>query len=206
MAYESYCASCTYLSEHADYEGKYYCTEKGEDRYACDAKCYNHCEAYGRSNYSREDMYNNSREHQTSGGCYLTTAMCDILGYPDDNYYLQMLRTFRDETLKKDIKYIPILIQYDTIGPQIAYNLYQDEHKITIAKTLFTSYITKAVSAIEENKTQEAVNIYIAMTNTLARRYNINTHIMHIDLNSINLNSINMETLGHGRIRKLGNN
>ena len=24
MAYESYCASCTYLSEHADYEGKYF--------------------------------------------------------------------------------------------------------------------------------------------------------------------------------------
>ena len=38
---------------------------------------------------------------QSSGGCYLTTAMCDILGYPDDNYYLQMLRTFRDEFYKQ---------------------------------------------------------------------------------------------------------
>ena len=215
MALENYCAACTYLGEEADYEGKYYCESKGEDHYAFDPKCYNFCEAYSRSNSARENMYDNSYNHNSSSSsssssydspiCYLTTAMCNILGYPDDNYYLQMLRTFRDETLKKDVKYIPILLTYDTIGPQIAYNLYQDEFKTTIAKTLFTAYITKAVSAIEENKTQEAVNIYIAMTNTLARRYNINTRIMHINPNSINLDNINMETLGHGRIRKLKN-
>lgn len=201
MAYESFCASCTYLSEEATYERKYFCEMEGKDVKACDSKCYNWIEAYSRSDDSRKNMYNYSNE----SGCYLTTAMCDILGYPDDNYYLQMLRTFRDETLKKNIKYIPILIQYDVIGPQIAYNLYQDQNKTTIAKTLFTAYITKAVTAIEENKTQEAVNIYIAMTNTLARRYNINTHIMYIKPNSINLDNINMETLGHGRIKKLEN-
>ena len=202
MAYESYCASCTYLSEEATYERKYFCEMKGKDVKACDSKCYNHCEAYSRSDDSRENMYN----YSNNSDCYLTTTMCDILGYPDDNYYLQMLRTFRDETLKKDVKYIPILLTYDIIGPQIAYNLYQDQNKTTIAKTLFTAYITKAVSAIEENKTQEAVNIYVAMTQSLARRYNINNHALYINPSSINLENIDMNSLGHGRIRKLGNN
>ena len=104
MALESYCAACTYMGESADYDGKYYCERKGERRYASDAKCYSFCEAYSRSTYSRENMYENSRQHQSGGGCYLTTAMCNILGYPDNNYYLETLRNFRDTVLQQDFK------------------------------------------------------------------------------------------------------
>lgn len=196
MALESYCAACTYLGETADYNGKYWCSRKGEAHFACDPKCYSWCEAYGRSNSARENMFNNSKSHM-SGGCYLTTAMCNILGYPDDNYYLQTLRTFRDNILKQDIKYLPLLVLYDQVGPQIAYNLEQDENKEIIAKTMFTKYIAPAVSAIEENKTETATNIYVAMTNILAEKYNINTKII-----TINPEEIDISTLGHGRTRK----
>ena len=40
---------------------------------------------------------------------------------------------------------------------------------------MFNNYISKAVTAIEENKINEATNIYVAMTNILAEKYNINT-------------------------------
>ena len=196
MALENYCASCTYLGEKADYNGKYWCEKKGQDMYACDPKCYSWCEAYGRSTYARENMYKNSSQH-TSSGCYLTTVMCNILGYPDDNYYLQTLRTFRDTVLKKDIKYYPLLVTYDVIGPTIAINLSKDQNKEAIAKTMFNNYISKAVNAIEENKVNEATNIYVAMTNVLAEKYNINTNII-----TINPENIDIDTLGHGRTRK----
>ena len=196
MALESYCAACTYLNENADYNGKYWCKRKGEDHYACDPKCYSFCEAYGRSNSARQNMFDNSRSH-SSGGCYLTTAMCHVLGYPDNNYYLDTLRKFRDDILKQDIKYLPLLVTYDQIGPQIAYNLEQDKNKEIIAKTMFTKYITPAVTAIEENKIETATNIYVAMTNTLAEMYNINTNII-----TINEEELDMTTLGHGRTRK----
>ena len=62
---------------------------------------------------------------------------------------------------------------------------------------MFTKYITPAVTAIEENKTETATNIYVAMTNVLAERYNIDTNII-----TINEKDIDMTTLGHGRIRK----
>ena len=195
MALESYCAACTYMGEDADYDGKYYCDRKGERRYACDAKCYSFCEAYSRSNYSRENMYENSKSHQSSG-CYLTTAMCNILGYPDNNYYLETLRTFRDKVLQQDFKYIPLLISYDTIGPQIAYELEKDENKIEIATNLFNKFITTSVTAIENNKVNDAVNIYVAMTQSLAERYNINTNIV-----MLNPNEVNIKELGHGRKR-----
>ena len=195
MALESYCAACTYMGENADYDGKYYCERKGERRYASDAKCYSFCEAYSRSTYSRENMYENSRQHQSSG-CYLTTAMCNILGYPDNNYYLETLRNFRDKVLQQDFKYIPLLLSYDVIGPQIAYELEKDENKVEIATNLFNKFITASVTAIENNKINDAVNIYIAMTQSLAERYNINTNIV-----MLNPNEVNIKELGHGRKR-----
>ena len=195
MALEGYCAACTYLGENADSYGKYYCDRKGERHYACDPKCYSFCEAYSRSNSARENMYDNSSSHSSSG-CYLTTVMCNILGYPDDNYYLQTLRTFRDTTLKNDIKYYPLLLTYDIIGPQISEKLSHDESRNTIAKRLFNCYITKAIDAIEHNDTPTAVNIYVAMTHSLARKYNINTLIIYP-----NYNTIDISTLGHGRTR-----
>lgn len=196
MALESYCASCTYLGEKGDSYGKYWCSRKGQDMYACDPKCYSWCEAYGRSRYARENMYENSRSHQSSG-CYLTTIMCNILGYPDDNYYLQTLRTFRDNVLQKDIKYYSLLVTYDIIGPIIALHLSQDKDREQIAKAMLNNYINKAVTAIEEGKINEATNIYLAMTNVLAEKYNVNTKII-----TINPEIIDPSTLGHGRSRK----
>ena len=196
MALEAYCAACTYMGESADYDGKYYCDRKGERRYACDPKCYSFCEAYSRSNYARENMYENSRSHSGSG-CYLTTALCSILNLPDDNYYLQTLRTFRDKVLKQDIKYFSILYTYDKIGPEIANKLKQDKDKEIIAKSLLNNYINIAVTAIENEKNNDAVNIYIAMTTALADRYNINTNIIIPDPKTIDFS-----LLGHGRTRK----
>ena len=201
MAYEDYCASCTYLGDNYEYNGKYFCDRKGERVLACDPKCYRYCEAYSRSNSARENMYGISKDHSSSG-CYLTTAMCYILGYPDNNYYLETLRNFRDETLKKNTKYFPILLTYDVIGPQIVKNLLVDPNKEVIAKRLFSEYITKAVTAIENNKIEEAINIYVAMTHTLASRYSIESNIIYIDPKTITKYPNDIENLGHARTKK----
>lgn len=197
MALEGYCAACTYLGERADYNGKYYCSRNG-DVYACDPRCYSFCEAYSRSNSARENMYNNSRGHQGEG-CYLTTAMCNILNYPDDNYYLQTLRSFRDNTLKTNVNYIPLLLVYDMVGPSIAFNLENDKNKEEIANSLFNEYISQAVISIENEKVEDAINIYMAMTCSLAKRYNINLDLLYINPDDIKLDDIEMESLGHGR-------
>lgn len=198
MAYEAYCAACTYMKDRSDYTGKYHCERKGNDRYACDPKCDSFCEAYSRSSYARENMYNNSLNHSESSGCYLTTIMCKILNYPDNNYYLNTLRNFRDNYMKKNPKYIPLLLTYDYIGPIISYELDRDKNNKEIATVFFSQYITKSVSAIEEEKYETAINVYKAMTHALAEKYNINTKI-------ITPEKINYNTLGHAKIRILKN-
>ena len=194
MALESYCAACTYMSESEDC-GKYWCEQKGEDRYACDARCSNFCEAYSRSDYSRKNMFEISKDANST--CYLTTIMCKLLEYKDDNYYLNKLRYFRDNVMKTNGEYIPLLIVYDVIGPMISKKLANDEHGKEIAQVYFNKYITKSVEAIEEEKNKEAINIYIAMTNSLAERYGINTTFI-----KPNIKDINMQNLGHARVRK----
>lgn len=202
MALESFCAACTYLGDCADYNGKYYCEKKGERHYATDPKCYSFCEAYSRSNSARSNMYDNSKSHSSSG-CYITTIMCNILELPNDNYYLETLRNFRDNVLKKDATHFPLLIQYDKIGPIIASHLEKDSNNKEIANALFTNYIEKTVTAIEEGKTNTAINIYIAMTRTLQEKYNIDEEVMIVDANHV----VDTELLGHARTRKkvLGN-
>lgn len=192
--YEAYCAACTYMSEVLDC-GKYYCSVQGEDRKASDPKCYNFCEAYSRSNSARENMYNNSN---ATSGCYLTTIMCHILKFPDDNYYLNTLRSFRDNIMKQDPKYYPLLFMYDTIGPVIAYELSNDKDNKLIANTFFTRYITKAVNAIEEEKYETAINIYQAMSSELAKKYHLNIDL----ITPHKLDDIDINLLGHARIKK----
>ena len=200
MALESYCAACTYLGEKGDSDGKYYCDRKGEYHYATDSKCYSFCEAYSRSNSSRQNMFDYSKGHQGSG-CYLTTIMCELLEYPDNNYYLNTLRDFRNNVMKPNPKYIPLLITYDMVGPMIARKLEEDKYGKDIAKLFFNHYISKAVSAIEEEKYSEAINIYKAMTETLAANYGINMNI--VDVNKLDYDK---RLLGHARVRKLNYN
>ena len=192
MAYEDYGAACTYMKEKSS-GGKYWCEKKGQDRSAADPKCYRFCEAYSRSNYARENMYDNSKN--SNSGCYLTTIMCKLLDFPDNNYYLNTLRKFRDEVMKTNSKYIPLLLVYDNIGPMISHAMENDKHGKEIASAFFTHYIVPSVTAIEEDKDETAINIYKSMTFTLAEHYNINQNIV-IE------NNYDYNTLGHGKVRR----
>ena len=201
MAYEDYCAACTYLGETADCYGKYFCPEKYEDHLATDPKCNSFCEAYGRSDSARKNMYENSASH--SDGCYITTIICEILGYPDNHYCLETLRNFRDNKMTITEENMKLLAIYDIIGPQIAENLSHNSQRKMIAKSYFQTYIINAVEAILENRDQAAINIYTEMTNRLAYMFNIDYNNLTIDLNNVDMN-----TLGHGRtkVRKLVQN
>lgn len=192
MSYESYCAACTYLGENADSYGKYYCRYKG-DRYASDPKCGLYIEAYSRSSGARENMYDNSRSHKY----YITTAILNALKFPDNNYYLKTIGTFINVTLKQNMKYYPLLFAYEIIGPEIAKRLNEDENKSDVATLMFKQYITPTIIAIENNKTEDAVNIYKNMTIELAKKYEVDLNIIVPDPEQISIIE-----LGQGRTKK----
>lgn len=187
------CASCTYLDPcTADSYGRYYCEKKGDRYYGDDPSCGSYCEAYSRSSSAIDNMIDNSRTHRNSG-CYITTIMCNILGFDNNNYYLNTLRKFRNDYLQKNKKYLPILVNYDKIGPKIAYCLSNSEYSEEMATLLFNYYIEKAVSAIEYEKYEEAVRIYYDMTRYLMEYYGINSNI-----NKCSVALANPSKSGHG--------
>lgn len=173
MSYESYCASCTYLGENGDSYGKFYCRFKG-DRYACDPKCNLYIEAYSRSSYGRENMYEYSRDHKY----YITTTILNILKCPNNNIYLKTIRDFTNITLKQNMQYFPLLFAYEIIGPEIAQKLQEDKNRIKVAATMFYKYIKPTVIAIRNKETEKAIETYKTMTLELAQRYNVNLNII----------------------------
>ena len=163
MAYESYCAACTYLGESVDCYGKYWCPKKGEDHYASDPKCYSFCEAYGRSDSARRNMYENSASHSSSG-CYITTIMCEILGFPDNHHCLEILRNFRNEKMTTTEENIKLIEKVSKLYIKIG----------AVPESLETDKVNEVIKCIENDLGEIPVFIYFEDSghiNKLARKW-----------------------------------
>ena len=174
----------------------------GENKYFCDYKyeyvdeydtCYKHPD-----NYPSDDV-DDSIDDTTSevSFCYITTASCSILGMKDDNVYLNTLRDFRNNVMKKDKKYHKMLVLYDIVGPKISKSLLNDNDKLELANGIMNK-IKSAVDSIKNNDYDEAVNKYYNMTRGLADYYGIEVPEISDDI----VNSIVIEMAGTGKVYK----
>lgn len=180
-----YCCDCTYLDlDSANIYGKFWCQLRLERHMANEIECGRFCKAYYRTPSVAESAKKYSIEHSSSGGCFLTTIIYNILELPDNNYYLNTMRNFRKNVLQKDEKYKSILVEYDIIGPGIAKSLNDDPLKNKIALAYFNKYITPIVNEIQNNKYADAINLYINMTNSLKNLYSIDRTITNIEIDA----------------------
>lgn len=194
-----HCSECTYLKVSGeDNYGKFWCEYKNEWMYANAIECYRFCTAYNRPSQISRSAFEYSESKQNSSGCYITTALCDILKMPDNNPYLQTLRIFRKEILQKNPQYFSILIHYDLIGPMIAKNMMREEKKEAIAYQLLENFIKPVVLLVQNKKTKEAVDLYVLMTNELAARYQIPTIWITQDV----VDQADIAKSGHGHYQK----
>jgi len=94
-------------------------------------------------------------------GCFITTAVCEVMGKPDDCYELETLRNFRDSWLKhfhpKDIAL------YYANAPRIVSRIKQLAHSNQLFTAMYTQYIIPAVHAIETSEPAAAYEIYKAL-------------------------------------------
>ena len=131
---------------------------------------------------------------RNSGGCYLTTIVCNTLGMDDKVSYLETLRKFRDNVLQKNDKYKEILATYDVVGPVISCNLAHDKNNKQIALNLFNLGIKNVCSLLDENRIDEAISLYMDMTNLLIDGYGIRE-----SYDSSYLDTMDISKAGHGR-------
>ena len=146
--------------------GHYYCSkdEKDVDKYTINNYCDNSL------NYRNCPIYRK--------GCYLTTAMCDILNLDDHSRTLDTLRDFRDSYMKNNDDCIPLLEDYDRVGPILSEKLLTDKNKSRTAHIMLIEYITPAIKSIDNKDYDNAIEIYKDMTLSLMDYYRLDKSIL----------------------------
>lgn len=163
MAFEGRCGNCEYFKDEDD-DNKYF--DKNWAKYEK-----GHCVMYGWY-YWADDTCSRQRDIGYSSSCYITTVVCNILGYSDDCGVLNSLRNFRNNVMQKDEKYTKTLYEYDTVGPKIARKL-QEEKDVELATALYNFYLLPTALLVQDKKYDEAVTRYEEMTTGLKDAFGI---------------------------------
>lgn len=190
------CGECTYLNiSDGNSSGAFWCEKRLERHLATDIECGSFCRAYGRSSSSINNAIEYSNNHNSGGGCFLTTMICKLLKLDDNNIYLETMRKFRNNTLQKDEKYKSLLVEYDIIGPKIAKELEEDVIGEKIAIACFEKYIKPITTLITNEENESAINLYVDMTTTLKRIYNLDG----FNISTLEIDNADIEKSGHGK-------
>ena len=113
-----------------------------------------------------------SNQSESSGGCYITTALCNYLAKKDDCYELTILRGFRDNWLCYQPNGKDLIKEYYRYAPSIVdkLNLAPDKDIIygQIKKCIYT-----CLAYIWSNQFEKAKSTYIFMIRLLSNKFQL---------------------------------
>lgn len=92
------------------------------------------------------------------GGCYITTAVCEELGKPDDCYELTMFRGFRDNYLRHQPDGEALIQRYYDTAPAIVAKIDRQPNRGDIYRHLRTTYLEPCLRDLEAGE-KEACKI-----------------------------------------------
>lgn len=105
------------------------------------------------------------------GNCFITSAVCQSLGKPDDCYELTTFRAFRDNWLYKQPGGQELIKEYYRVAPQIVKNIDARMDKATIYTNILEHYLRPCLSLIEQGKNKQCRDLYEKMVNHLIAQY-----------------------------------
>lgn len=103
--------------------------------------------------------------------CYITTAVCESLGKPDDCYELNLLREYRDTYLVHQPKGEALIQRYYDIAPTIVKRIEKEKNARKIYREIWKDYLLPCIKLIEEDKKEECQALYQEMMHTLTQKY-----------------------------------
>ena len=112
--------------------------------------------------YSSGNTYTSSNNsNKSSGGCFITTAVCDFYGKPDDCYELTMLRGFRDSWLAEQVDGKELINKYYVNAPDLVTEMKKSENYERYCMVLMNDFINPCVSLINQGRNEECKALYI---------------------------------------------
>jgi serine/threonine protein kinase/rRNA-processing protein FCF1 len=118
--------------------------------------------SYHSKYYSSGNTYTSSNNsNKSSGGCFITTAVCDFYGKPDDCYELTMLRGFRDSWLAEQVDGKELINKYYVNAPDLVTEMKKSENYERYCMVLMNDFINPCVSLINQGRNEECKALYI---------------------------------------------
>lgn len=109
---------------------------------------------------------------KSKGFCYITTAICELEGKPDDCYELTTFRKFRDEYLLVQPEGNLLVDKYYETAPRIIKSIeqqFQGTQKEAIYTGVKEKYLIPCLSFIEAKEFEKCKETYIQMVEELER-------------------------------------
>lgn len=126
---------------------------------------------YPNSKFSKADYTEIRDGFRKRKLCFITTAVCESFGKPDDCYELESFRTFRDDYLRTLEGGEAIIEQYYAIAPSIVEMINVLPEKEDIYTDIWTKYLSPCLEYIKTNKKNECYELYKTMVHDLSRKY-----------------------------------
>lgn len=103
-------------------------------------------------------------------GCYITTAICEEFGKPDDCYELTSFRNFRDTWLKQQPGGQNLIAQYYKTAPTIVELINKQPNRTEIYRFIKENYLSKCLAYIECGENEKCKDLYIEMMGYLYKK------------------------------------
>lgn len=96
----------------------------------------------------------------SKSGCFVTTAICDVLGKDDKCFELETLRKFRDEELLPDSELKKLVFEYYEISPRLVNKIMNHEDKHQFSQNLLNEHINIIIETINKGDKDLAIELY----------------------------------------------
>lgn len=103
--------------------------------------------------------------------CYITTAVCESLGKPDECYELTLLRDYRDHYLAGQENGAELIQRYYDIAPTIVKRINRKPEREEIFKDIWTTYLKPCIELIEAGDNEGCMVCYTNMVYDLQEKY-----------------------------------
>ena len=103
--------------------------------------------------------------------CYITTAVCESQGKPDDCYELNLLREYRDGYLMKQPDGEALIRHYYDIAPTIVKRIGREGDARKVYEGIWKDYLSPCIRLIEAEDNEGCRTVYQDMIYALDKRY-----------------------------------
>lgn len=103
--------------------------------------------------------------------CYITTAVCESFGKPDDCYELTLLRNYRDSYLMTESDGEAVIKEYYDVAPTIVKHINKCSNHDEIYQQVWEEYLEPCIRMIEADQNTTCKELYIKMVRDLKEKY-----------------------------------